>query len=456
MKKLIHVFALLLLSFSANAQGEIIDEIVAVVGDNMVLRSEVEKQFELYRREYTYLDDSFRCSVLDELIAGKLLLFKAQLDSMVVEDERVEGEIDRKIRYLADQLGGQTRLEAYLGMTVLEYKAKIKEEMRQQILATDMQNKIIGEVSVSHADIVKYFEDIPEDSLPLINAEYEVGQIVITPEPSQVAVDYAREKIEKLRARVLAGEDFGNLALIYSEDPGSSFRRGELDFFGRGVMAPEFEAAAFKLANTDTISDVIKTQFGFHIIQLVERRGEQINVRHILIRPKLLTSDLERAAALLDSIKKDITAGKITFEDAAKKYSDDESTKSNGGFFTEQSTGSSLVPIEQLDRSVIFSFDNIKAGEISEPIPVLNGSNNSVEGFKIIYLKTELKPHKANLDQDYQKIKAAATDFYEQKALTDWLNDFSKTTYIHIEPEYLKCNSLEHWYNNPTTEAKED
>lgn len=444
MRKLLVILFLFTSSVTASAQGEIIDEIIAVVGDNMVLRSELEKQYELYKREYGYgLKDTFRCTVLDELIAGKLLLFKAQLDSMEVGDDRVESEIDRKIRYLSAQVGGQTKLEEYLGMPILEYKAKIKEDIRQQMLATDMQNTIISDVKVSHADIVKYFEEIPDDSLPLISAEYEVAQLVFQPKPSQVAEDFALRKIQNLRKRVLAGESFEQLAIFYSEDPGSSYLGGVLDYFGRGQMAPEFEGAAFSLNAEDSLSEIIKTQFGYHLIKYIDRKGDQVNAAHILIRPKLLKDDLQNAANLLDSIKKEIEAGRMTFEDAVKKYSTDEETKPNGGFFKEQTTGSSMVPIDQLDRSLILSLDAVDSGEISNPLPMYNRDGS--QAFRLIYLKSEVRPHTANLSQDYQKIKAAATEYYEQKALTNWLNDFSRTTYIYIEPIYNSCGSLDHW-----------
>ena len=446
-----HIGMMLLLSmgvFSAMAQnqpGMVIDQIVGVVGDNIIMQSEIEIEFAQLRKEFPQAPDTMKCEILKQRLVDKVMLCKAQLDSIVVSDDRVEGELEKRLQYFARQMGGIKAMEEFYGKSITEIKATNREKIKDGLLVQEVQQKALKDIKVSPTDIKKYFNELAEtDSLPFYSAEVEIAQIVLQPKVSKEAKEIAYEKISELRERIVNGESFNTLALIYSDDKGSATNGGDLGFFTRGDMVPEFEATAFRL-RPDSVSKIIETKFGYHILKLVDRKGDNIDVRHILIRPKIFTTDIQKARELLDSILWQVKIDSITFEKAAKKYSDDVQTKSNGGFITEGSTGTTKVPIDELDKSLYFRIEGMKAGEISEPELITLPGPDREQAWRVLYLKSESKPHRANLRDDYQKFQAIAKNRKKAKALNDFINKNKKQFYIHISDEYKNCLSIQNF-----------
>ena len=308
-------------SFGQESQS--IDRVIAVVGGSISLQSELETQYlQMLSSGYEPNDDS-RCILYEELLYGNLLLHRSKVDSLNVSDGEVEDELERRLAYFVSQLGSEQKLEEYYEKSILEIKDEFRELIKEQLLTQRMQTQITGDIKVTPAETRAYFNKIPKDSLPFINSELEIGRIMRRPEVTKAQKASAKGKAEELRQRVKDGESFRALAILYSEDPGSSKAGGDLGFFKRGMMVPEFDAIAFRLKE-DSVSEVFETSFGFHFMEMLERRGEQINVRHILVRAKTSIEDLERARLFLDSIHGLIMDKKITFAEAAEKFSDDE------------------------------------------------------------------------------------------------------------------------------------
>ncbi len=429
--------------YAQNKPGMVIDRIVGVVGDNVVMQSEIEVEFSQLRKEYPEASDSFKCEILKQRLNEKVLLGKAQLDSVELSEGRVDQELERRIAYFASQTpGGVKGLEEYYGKTIAEIKATNREKIKEGLLVEEVRQKALKDVKVSPTDIKNFYNEMAkEDSLPFYSAEVEVAQIIITPKVSDDAKKIAYEKIEEIRNRIVAGESFNTLALIYSDDKGSAIQGGELGYFGRGQMVPEFEAAAFRL-KPDTVSKIIETKFGYHILKLIDRKGDNINARHILIRPKIFASDLEIAKNKMDSVLWLIKIDTLTFEKAAKKYSDDDS-KSSGGFITEGGTGTTHVPIDEIDKALYFRIESMKPGEISEPELITMPGPDREQAWRVLYLKSETKPHRANLKDDYQKFQVMAENRKKAKALADYINRSKKQFYIHVSDEYKDCPSVQ-------------
>ncbi|MEI6508372.1 MAG: peptidylprolyl isomerase [Bacteroidota bacterium] len=444
MKKLFLLVISIAMCFLAQAQqGKLIDEIVGVVGENIILESEVEIEFQQLQKEMPKVSDSVKCEILKQQIINKLMLTKAQLDSIELPDERVDGELEKRIRYFAAQFGGEKAMEDFYGKTITEIKANNREKIRSNMLVQEMQGKILKDVKVSPTDIKKYYNELDKmDSLPYYSAEIEVAQLIIQPKVSSDAKQIALQKITELRDRIVSGEEFSTLALIYSDDKGSAAKGGELGYFSRGDMVPEFEAAAFKL-KPDSISKIIETKFGYHFLKLVNRKGDNINVRHILIRPQIFRSDIEIAKQKMDSIIWQIKIDSLTFENAAKKYSDDMPTKANGGFITEGQIGTTKVPIDELPKDLYFIIEKMKPGEMSEPEQITIPGPDREKAWRVMYLKSESKPHECNMKDDYQKLQAMAFQRKQQKAMQDWIEGYRKKIYIHVSDSYQNCPSLD-------------
>jgi peptidyl-prolyl cis-trans isomerase SurA len=414
---------------------------MATVGSQIVLKSDIEKQ-------YVQLlvqggdDPESRCRIFDQLILQKLLINQAQLDSVTVTDAQVEGELDRRMRYYVSQIGSEEQLEAYFKTSIRQLKDELRETIREQLLVQTMQSKITKDVTVTPNEVRAYFESIPPDSLPYIDAELEIAQILRKPPLSEAEKRAVRARLEDFRAKILAGDEFAVYAALYSQDPGSAKKGGELGFFERGTMVPEFEAAAFSLKPGE-LSAVIETKYGFHLLQLIERRGNQINVRHILLQPKTNDADLYRCVNYLDSLRKVILSGKISFEEAAQRYSDDEDTRNSGGLMINQETGTTRISPDKLDRMLFFQVDSLAPGSITPPLPTATADGKNA--YRIVTLKSRSTPHKANLKDDYQKIQEVALSEKQNKTLSEWIAKKKKTTYIRINDDIGSCKTLDHW-----------
>ena len=424
---------------------QVIEEIAAVVGENIIVKSEWETEYLQAKEQYTEFKGDLHCEILNQLILQKLMLHKAEIDSVVISDEQVEYETDRKMRYFVAQIGDEKKLEQYLGKTILQYKEEIKPKIKQQMLIQEVQKSLLEGVKVTPTEVKHYYEAIPKDSLPLFGAEVELGQILITPKPNKYAKEYAYSVLKNYRDDIIAGKrNFELTAKSFSEDKSSAVNGGELGFFKRGEMVASFEAAAFKL-KPDSISPIIETQFGYHILKLIERKGERINVRHILIKPTIINQDLAETEKLLNNIIERIKKDSMTFCQAANKYSEDEYTKSNCGFFSDPNLGSSKVDIELLDKDVVLQIQKMQPGEFS--IPTLVYLPDGSTAYRILFLKSESKPHKANLKDDYQKIQAFALEKKKQKTMTEWADKYKKSVFIKITEKYTNCEEIKHWLN---------
>ncbi|WP_246000642.1 peptidylprolyl isomerase [Pontibacter diazotrophicus] len=451
MKK-IHCFArtafaaicLIVISSTAFAQAPVqrtVDGIIAKVDNYVVLRSDVEFGYLQYLQQSKQQpSDEMKCQIFTSLLQDKLLLARAEIDSIVVEEPLVANELDRRIQYLAGQVGGVERLEQYYNKSITQLKEELRRTVREQMVMENMQREITGKVTVTPKEIKKYFNNIPADSLPYFSSEVEIGQIVKHATVSKTQKQAAREQLQALRERILAGEDFATLATQFSQDPGSAQAGGELGFFKKKELVPEYEAAALRL-EPGGISNVVESQFGFHLIQLIERRGQEFNTRHILIKPATATVDVQEAITALDSIRTKIQNDSLlTFPKAAKEHSDDKATKDNGGMMAGRD-GSTYIPMDQVDPSIFFVIDTMQVGDISKPIPFT--TEDGKEAVRIIYLKGKSKPHLANLQDDYQRISNAALAEKRSKAVDEWFRKNIDTVFIEIDPEYQECGGLQ-------------
>lgn len=428
--------------FTASAQP--IDKVVAVVGSNIIMLSEVEAQYLQILSQGYAPDPTIKCDLLEELLFQKLLVNQARLDSVEVSDDQVEEELERRLRYFISQIGSEEKLEEYYKKSIVEIKDDFRDLIKDQLLGQNMQYKITGEVKVTPAEVRDYFTKIPADSLPYINVELEIGRIVKKPIINKKEKDVAKEKAEEIRQRILDGANMATMAKLYSEDPGSAANGGELGFFERGQMVPEFETFAFTLQGKE-LSDVFETEYGFHFMQLIERRGEQVNARHILITPKTSENDLTSSKLFLDSIYNLLLTDTLTFAEAAEKFSDDEADKKNGGMVTNAQTGSTKFEMDQLssiDPTLFLTIDKMSVGEFSKPI--ITSSSDGKQSYSIILLKSRTEPHKANLRDDYQKIQGAASSMKESNLIREWIEKKIATTYIRMDDAYLNCD-----FNNP-------
>ena len=431
------------LKFASAQPGKIIDQVAAVVGNKIILRSDIEQQYIQYIGQGNYANEKVQCEILDQLLMSKLLLNQAIFDSVEVNDAQVQERLDRNMEYFIQQFGSQEKLETFYGKTVLELQDEYRPLVREQLLTQSMQQKITSNVTASPADVKSFFESIPPDSLPYINAEVEYAQIVKEIPVSFEAKEKIKEKLLDYKKRIEKGEEFSTLAVLYSQDA-SAKNGGELGFKNRGDLIAEFEAAAFRLKPNE-VSDVVETKFGYHLIQMIERRGERINVRHILLKPEIFSSDISSLKTSMDSVVSLIKSGNRTFSDVAQVYSDDKDTRFNGGNIVNQQNGTTRFESSQIDATVFFQLDKLQPGEISNP--VLTTTDEGKQAYKVFYLKTRTNPHKANLTDDYQRLQDAALQAKHSKTLDEWVLKKRSNLYIHITDEYAKCENLKTWMN---------
>lgn len=446
MKKIVGIAGSFIVSCALYAQPLIADKIVAQVDENIILKSDIETVYQQdLQQSKGNLPADYRCSLLQQFISQKLLLVQAAKDSVTVTDDQVEYELDRRIRYFVSLFGSQERMEEYYGKTVPEMKEEFREDIKRQILAQTMQENLFGNVSISPSEVKEFFKKIPPDSLPYFNAEVELAQIVLIPQPNAEQKAYARGKAEELRTRIMQGESFESIADIYTDDRDEQGNaRVELGCVGRGEFVPEFEAAAFKLQPGE-VSEVVQTQFGYHLIKLISRQGNTICLKHLLIMPKTTTSNLATATKKLDSIRAEIVSGKLNFYDAATKFSADEATKYTGGALQNPNTGDTYFEISQLDPEMYYLIEKMTVGEISKVTQYT--TQDGKKALRIVILKSQTKPHKASLETDYDRMQAAALQEKKYRMMDIWLREKIKTVYLKIDPSYAACNSLNELVN---------
>ena len=435
MTKLLRALALLLLALPAFAQPVPVkvDGVVAQVGKEIILSSDIAMQKEALAREGQTLTD---CQMIRELLLEKLLIHHAAIDSVIVAEEEVDENIDRRIEQLVGQIGTERRLEEYYGKTILEIKEEMRPLMKNQMTAQRMQMTITETIDVTPKEVEDALAKIPLDSLPLIGTEVEIAQVTIVPKVSEQAEKDAIDRLNQLRDRILNGSSFATMAILYSEDPGSNRNGGEYKGIKRGVFVKEFEAIAFNLRPGE-ISKPFKTEYGYHIVQLQTKRGEELDLRHILIKPKVEQKDLDDAKALLDSLRGAVLAGSISFEDVAEQYSADEESKLNGGVMMNPMTTDVRWNVENLDRGIFYSIENLQPGSISEAALVRKPDGTEI--FRILQLRDRVAPHRANLTQDFSLLKNYVQNQRKQAKMMQWVEDKKAETYIYQAPGYEGC-----------------
>lgn len=430
-------------SILAQDEEQIIDQVVAVVGKNIVLESDIETQYLQMRMQggITGNASDIRCRLLEEILYQKLMVAQAEYDSIEMNESQVNSELDRRMSTFINQFGTQEKMESYYNKTLVEIKAELYDIIEEQLLAQQVQQGIVSYVTVTPSEIRSYYKSIPSDSIPLIKTEYIIAQIVKNPPISVEEKIRVKEQLMELRKRILNGESFSTMAILYSQDPGSAKKGGELGFYGRGQLFPEFEAIAYKLQEGE-ISNIVETEAGYHIIQMIERKGDFINVRHILMIPKVSPVDLLQARNELDSIAQLIRADSLSFDYAVDRFSDSEDKNSGGLLINPYTMGTTFEP-EQLDPQVSFSIEKMQVGEISNPVPMK--TEDQKDAYRILFLKEKTQPHRANMKDDYGRIQEWALQQKKVKTIDDWINDKAKETYVRIIESYKHCAFDHDW-----------
>lgn len=445
MKKVI-IFLLINLLYLPNIRaqnGQILEEIVAVVGDFIITKSELETEYLQALKETDFYDGDLKSEILNQLIVQKLFVHKGELDSIVIGKEFLEAEIESRIKYYAYQIGGERNFEKYLGKTVSEYKDMMRPKVKEQLLVQQVREKMIAEIKVTPTEVRQFFYEIPQDSLPVVPTEVELAQIVLKPTANNFAKDYAKEKLQNIRNEIIAGTyTFEFAARSNSEDPGSAVNGGELGYFGRGMMVRAFERLAFRLP-PDSISEIFESEYGFHIMQVIDKKGETVNARHILIKPLIVESDKRAAKSLADSLIYELKMGNTNLCEVAKAYSADQNTSEFCGYFVNPNTQLQQIPVEALDPEAISQVKNLEPGEYSPPFRSQMADGTVI--YKFYYLKNLTPEHTANLKDDYQKIQDAAKNDKEQREIAKWANKYKKNVYIWIDEKYRESEELKNW-----------
>ena len=446
----IYVLALCLtVTIGLSAQQNNADKVIAVVGDNIILQSEVDVQY--YQQQQNAqgapVDSDTKCRILDGLLLDKMFLAQANLDSLTVSSEEIEGELDRRVKYFMSVFGSKEKMEAYYGKSVAEMKEDFTDDIKNQLLSDKMKGKVFTGLKVSPQEVAEFFAKIPKDSIPYFNSELEIGQVVMFPKVTEEEKDIARKKLEKIKKDIEGGADFSLQAILYSEDPGSASDGGSLGDIERGQLVPEFEGVAFRL-DPHKMSDIVETPFGFHLILLDEKRGNKLKLRHILIKPKTSYADLAIVKNKIDSVQHQLVTDSMSFREAVSQYSDDESLKLNGGLMVNPKTQGTYFEKSEVDGTLIFTLDRMKVGQYSEVLPFSSQDPKTMEkkeGYRIIYLKSETKPHKADPTTDYAKIQSAAKQKKQQDVLTKWIGLNKSHVFIKIDKQYNSCEVIKKW-----------
>lgn len=415
---------------------DVIDKIVGVVGNEIIMKSDIENQYIQMASQQMDLNANSRCEILEDMMFQKLLYVQAKKDSIEVTSKEVETELDRRLSVFINQIGSEEKLEEYFGKTIKSIKDDLRSTIEEQMMAQKVQQKIIGDTKVTPSEVRRYFEKLPADSIPTIESYFELSEIVIKPEVKKEDKDAIIAELNKIRERILNGESFSTMAVLYSEDPGSAMKGGELGFVSKNDLVPEFSQVAFNLTSPIDVSQVVETEYGFHIIQMVEKKGNMMNFRHILMKPKVSTAALEEADKKATMVYNLLKADSISFEDAVKKYSNGDSKVSDGKV-TNPYYGDSHMTNDFIDPYTKMAISSLKEGEFTKPF--LSADNKGLRVIKIIRLDLNVKEHKANLKDDYQTIQTYALNDKNSKLIDEWVKDKVQSVFIKVDDEYKNC-----------------
>ncbi|MBQ4519143.1 MAG: peptidylprolyl isomerase [Bacteroidaceae bacterium] len=439
MRNRILIFLVVALSgLRLSAQDNVIDEVVWVVGDEAIWKSEVEN--ERLRAQYAgrSFDGDPYCVIPEELALQKLYLNQAAIDSVEASDAEVMQAAENQINRYINQMGSKEKFEEYYGKPMVQIREELRELARKQLTMEAMQRKLIENIKVTPAEVRRYFKNLPADSIPYIPTQVEVQLITIEPKIPVEEIDRVKARLREFTERITSGEtSFSTLARLYSEDKGSAVHGGELDFMGKGVLAPEYANVAFNLNDPNKISKIVETEFGFHIIQLIEKRGDRVKTRHILLKPRVADGDLMAALSRLDSIADDIRNNKFTFEEGATHISSDKDTRMNKGLLPNTNTGTSKFEMQELPSEIARAVNTLNVNEISKPFILINKKGKEV--CAIVKLKSRVKGHKATLTEDFQAMKDVVLQKKQVEKLENWIKEKQKSTYVRINEKWRNC-----------------
>ncbi len=431
-------------STTMHAQDNVIDEVVWVVGDEAILKSEVEEARLSALYEGRRIDGDPYCVIPEEIAIQKLFLHQAKLDSIEVADAEVIQRVDYMTNQWIQMLGSREKMEEYFfeqqNKTPSQIRETMRENAREGLTVQKMQQKLVGDIKVTPAQVRRYFKDLPADSIPFIPTQVEVQIITMQPRIPQSEIDDVKERLREYADRVNNGEtDFSVLARLYSEDRGSAMRGGETDFMGKGIMDPAYAAVAFSLQDPTKVSKIVESEFGYHIIQLIEKRGDRVNTRHILLRPKVSETELIEATQRLDSIADDIRNNKFTFDDAASVLSHDKDTRNNHGLMvnmnSQEAMATSRFQMQELPQDVAKIIDKMNVGEISNAFTMISEKDGK-EVCAIVKLKTRINGHKATISDDYQALKEIVMDQRREEIIQKWILEKQRHTYVRINDNW--------------------
>lgn len=448
-------FGLVMNVMAQEPKIQVIDKVVAVVGKNIILQSDVESQYLQYRMQGNIEGNSkdMHCAILEELMFQKLMLNQAEMDSLTVSDGEVDAELSRRISDLVGRAGSQEKLESIFNKTMSQIKEELRRLVKEKSLQDQVRASLLKGVVVTPAEVRAFYRSLPEDSIPMVDTQYEIVQIVKRPPVSIDEKLAVKDQLYQIRRRILSGESsFSTMAVLYSEDPGSANKGGELGLTGRGAFAPEFEAVAFNLREGE-ISEVVETDFGFHIIQLIERQDDYVNCRHILMTAKVPVEALEKAQHELDSAVSLIRNGELTFEEACKQFSDDDS-KTNGGYILNPIAGGYAIGLQEIQelgnypgyqefKNLAFVINRLEPGVVSDPLPMT--TNDNKDAFRLVMVKKVMPAHKANLEDDYSLIQGWALNKKNQDVISAWIQNKAKKAFIRIDEDFADCDFQFDW-----------
>ena len=440
MKSKILAFCLTCVAFASltSAQNNIAEEVAWVIGDQPIWKSEIEEMYQQMQYERTPINGDPYCVIPERLAVEKLYLHQAELDTVEVQEGMVAQEVDARINYYITNLGSKEKVEQYFNKTIPQLKDDMTESIRNMQKIRMVQNSLTKDLKTTPSDVRKYFSNLNQDSVPYVPLQVEVQIMTINPVIPREEIDEVKARLREYSERINSGEsDFSTLAILYSED-GSSMYGGEIGFRGRSALVPEYAAVAFNLNDTKKVSKIVETEYGYHIIQLIEKRGDRINTRHILLRPKVSDKDLEIAINRLDTIRTDILDGKVTFEELVPYVSQDKDTRYSKGVMVNQNTNSTRFEMSQLPQEVAKVVNTMKVGEISQPF-IMKSSKSNRDIVAIVKLTNRIDAHKANLSDDFQMIKGMYENARKEEIIKEWLDKKIKDTYIRIEDSWSNC-----------------
>lgn len=438
MRRLIYILLGAAMTMNVAAQSMVVDRVVGVVGDFHILQSDIEQQYLQMKMSGMYMEAEARCNIFNYFVEQKLLMAQAKIDSIEIGPAMVEMSMEARLDYFISQFGDEAEMESYFNKSIYDIKDDLREAIEEQMLTEQVRSTVVEDVSTTPSDVKRFFRSMDPDSIPYINTQVELAQIVAYPNYSDEAIYLVKERLLELRGRVQEGEDFGTLAILYSEAPEAA-RRGELGFMGRNELDKAYADAAWAL-KAGQVSKIVESSFGFHIIQMVERRGDRANTRHILMNPKADANAKQKAISKLDSLKTVIETDSSSFDFVAKWNSEDPNTSVNGGLIVNPRTQASTFELDQLDTKDYYHIRNMEVGDVSETFE--STDRNHKVCYKLLYLKSRTEPHRANLKQDYLLLQNLALQMKNSEVMDEWYEDKKRTTYIKVGDSFKNCSHL--------------